>query len=112
MRRSGGRLREQVCGGGRRRLGRVRPHAFRHGFATAVLDASGGNLVIARDAGGWASTTVVSETYAHANVHDPAFEHGSASDIATVRLPGPTPGEGFVFELIGRFGVRCLFQDH
>ncbi len=26
MRRSGGRLREQVCGGGRRRLGRVRPH--------------------------------------------------------------------------------------
>ena len=25
MRRSGGRLREQVCGGGRRRLGRVRP---------------------------------------------------------------------------------------
>jgi hypothetical protein len=38
------------------------------------LDASGGNLVIARDAGGWASTTVVSETYAHAGVHDPAFD--------------------------------------
>ncbi len=55
-------------------LGRVHPHAFRHGFATAVLDASGGNLVIARDAGGWASTTVVSETYAHADVHDPAFD--------------------------------------
>ena len=60
--------------GTRAGLGKVIPHAFRHGFATAVLDASGGNLVIARDAGGWASTTVVSETYAHADVHDPAFD--------------------------------------
>ncbi len=60
--------------GERAGLGKVIPHAFRHGFATAVLDASGGNLVIARDAGGWASTTVVSETYAHADVHDPAFD--------------------------------------
>jgi len=59
--------------GTRAGLGKVIPHAFRHGFATAVLDASGGNLVIARDAGGWASTTVVSETYAHADLHDPAF---------------------------------------
>ena len=41
--------------GTRAGLGKVKPHAFRHGFATAVLDASGGNLVIARDAGGWAS---------------------------------------------------------
>lgn len=55
-------------------LGRVRPHAFRHFFATAVLDASGGNLVIARDAGGWSSTTVVGETYAHADLHDPVFD--------------------------------------
>jgi integrase len=60
--------------GTRAGLGKVIPHAFRHGFATAVLDASGGNLVIARDAGGWASTTVVSETYAHADLHDPAFD--------------------------------------
>ena len=60
--------------GTRAGLGKVIPHAFRHGFATAVLDASGGNLVIARDAGGWASATVVSETYAHADVHDPAFD--------------------------------------
>ena len=60
--------------GKRAGLGKVIPHAFRHGFATAVLDASGGNLVIARDAGGWASATVVSETYAHADVHDPAFD--------------------------------------
>ena len=34
-------------------------HQFRHSFATAVLDASGGNLLIARDAGGWASATTV-----------------------------------------------------
>jgi len=68
---SGGMLRRA---GTRAGLGKVIPHAFRHGFATAVLDASGGNLVIARDAGGWASATVVSETYAHADVHDPAFD--------------------------------------
>jgi integrase len=55
-------------------LGRVTPHEFRHGFATAVLDASKGNLVIARDAGGWASTTVVDEIYAHVDVHDPVLD--------------------------------------
>jgi integrase len=60
--------------GTRAGLGKIVPHAFRHGFATAVLDASGGNVVIARDAGGWASATVVSETYGHADVHDPAFD--------------------------------------
>jgi integrase len=60
--------------GTRAGLGKIIPHAFRHGFATAVLDASGGNLVIARDAGGWASATVVAETYAHADMHDPAFD--------------------------------------
>lgn len=54
-------------------LGRIRPHAFRHEFATNVLDASGGNTVIARDAGGWASATTVDQVYGHADVHDPAF---------------------------------------
>lgn len=59
--------------GHRAGVGRVKPHAFRHSFASAVLDASGGNLLIARDAGGWSSTTVVDETYSHVDVHDPRF---------------------------------------
>jgi integrase len=66
--------RRMLARAGRRAgLGLVRPHAFRHSFATAVLDAAGGNLVIARDAGGWSSTSVVDEIYAHVDVHDPAF---------------------------------------
>jgi integrase len=60
--------------GERAGLGRIRPHAFRHSFTTAVLDASGGDLLIARDAGGWASTAVVDEIYAHVDVHDAAFD--------------------------------------
>ena len=60
--------------GARAGLGVIRPHAFRHSFATAVLDASDGNLVITRDAGGWASTEVVDEIYAHVDIHDPAFD--------------------------------------
>ncbi|MFV2110274.1 tyrosine-type recombinase/integrase [Micromonospora sp. LOL_015] len=59
--------------GHRAGLGTVLPHAFRHSFATAVLDAAGGNLMIARDAGGWASTAVVDEIYAHVDITDPAF---------------------------------------
>ncbi|HMG64471.1 MAG TPA: tyrosine-type recombinase/integrase, partial [Streptosporangiaceae bacterium] len=54
-------------------LGSIRPHQFRHGFATSVLDASGGNAIIARDAGGWASATTVDQVYGHADVHDPVF---------------------------------------
>jgi integrase len=59
--------------GVREELGRVRPHQFRHGFATSVLDASDGNTVIAREAGGWASATTVEEIYGHPDVHDPKF---------------------------------------
>ena len=54
-------------------FGRLRPHAWRHEFATNVLDASGGNTVIARDAGGWTSATTVDEIYGHVDVHDPTF---------------------------------------
>ena len=60
--------------GRRAGVGRVVPHQFRHSFATAVLDASGGNLLIARDAGGWASAATVDAVYGHADIHDPAFE--------------------------------------
>jgi integrase len=60
--------------GQRAGLGTIRPHMFRHSFASAVLDASGGNVVIAREAGGWASAAMVDEVYGHADVHDPAFD--------------------------------------
>lgn len=60
--------------GRRAGLGLVKPHAFRHSFATAVFDASGGNSVVTREAGGWASATTVEEIYAHADVHDPVFD--------------------------------------
>ncbi len=65
----------QMMGRAGRRLGlgRTNPHGFRHEFATAVLDASNGNTVIVRDAGGWASAKTVEETYAHTDLHDPLF---------------------------------------
>jgi integrase len=67
--------RRMLARSGRRSgLGLVKPHSFRHSFASAVLEAADGNLVIARDAGGWASTSVVDEIYAHVDVHDPAFD--------------------------------------
>jgi integrase len=46
---------------------------MRHGFATAVLDASNGNIMIARDAGGWASATTVEAIYGHTDPHDRVF---------------------------------------
>jgi integrase len=61
-------------GGSRAGLGAIKPHAFRHSFASAVLDKAGGNLLIARDAGGWASAATVDEVYGHIDVHDPAFD--------------------------------------
>ena len=60
--------------GNRAGLGLVRPHAFRHSFTSAVLDVCDGNLVIARDAGGWASAAMVDEVYGHVDVHDPVFD--------------------------------------
>jgi integrase len=68
-------VRRMLARAGRRAgLGVIRPHAFRHVFTSAVLDASGGNLLIARDAGGWASAAMVDEVYGHIDVHDPAFD--------------------------------------
>ncbi|MDT5054601.1 MAG: hypothetical protein QOF66_2967 [Mycobacterium sp.] len=60
--------------GTRAGLGVVKPHAFRHSFTSAVLDASHGNLLVARDAGGWASAAMVDEVYGHVDVHDPLFD--------------------------------------
>jgi integrase len=60
--------------GSRAGLGAIKPHAFRHSFASAVLDKAGGNLLIARDAGGWASAATVDEVYGHVDVHDPEFD--------------------------------------
>ncbi|MCZ4103809.1 hypothetical protein O3W51_48040, partial [Streptomyces sp. H39-C1] len=45
-----------------------------HNFTSAVLDAAGGNLLIARDAGGWASAAMVDEVYGHVDIHDLAFD--------------------------------------
>ncbi|WP_026151688.1 tyrosine-type recombinase/integrase [Streptomyces prunicolor] len=60
--------------GKRAGLGIVKPHAFRHSFTSAVLDAADGNTLIARDAGGWASAAMVDEVYGHVDVHDPVFD--------------------------------------
>lgn len=51
--------------GRRAGLGRIRPHAFRHSWATALAEATGGNIKAVADEGGWASSQTVEETYAH-----------------------------------------------
>ena len=67
-------VRQMMGRAGRRLgLGRTNPHVMRHGFANAVLDASNGNALFARDAGGWAPATTVEETYGHTDLHDPVF---------------------------------------
>lgn len=60
--------------GKRAGLGLVKPHAFRHSFTSAVLEAADGNTLIARDAGGWTSAAMVDEVYGHVDVHDPVFD--------------------------------------
>ena len=59
--------------GRRAGLGRVTPHAFRHSWASALTEATGGNTKAVADEGGWASARTVEDTYAHLG-GDPALE--------------------------------------
>ncbi|WP_327242826.1 hypothetical protein [Streptomyces sp. NBC_01320] len=62
---------------GRSRAAEVRtPSAASAGAPcpAGVLDAADGNLLSARDAGGWSSATMVDEVYGHVDVHDPVFD--------------------------------------
>jgi integrase len=59
-------VRQMLDRAGRRGgLGRVRPHAFRHTWATALTEATGGNTKAVADEGGWTSAQTVEDTYAH-----------------------------------------------
>lgn len=66
--------RQMIERAGRRAgLGLVKPHAFRHTWATALTEATGGNTKAVADEGGWSSSRTVEETYAHL-AGDPALE--------------------------------------
>jgi integrase len=59
--------------GRRAGLGLIKPHAFRHTWATALTEATGGNTKAVADEGGWMSARTVEATYAHL-AEDPALE--------------------------------------
>jgi integrase len=59
--------------GRRAGLGAVKPHAFRHTWATALTQATGGNTKAVADEGGWSSSRTVEDTYAHL-AGDPTLE--------------------------------------
>lgn len=59
--------------GRRAGLGLVKPHAFRHTWATALTEATGGNTKAVADEGGWSSSRTVEDTYAHL-AGDPTLE--------------------------------------
>ncbi len=65
-------------------LGRVRPHAFRHSWATALAEATGGNLKAVADEGGWKSAQTVEDTYAH-------LAGSAALEAALARVWGTRP---------------------
>ena len=66
--------RQMIERAGRRAgLGAVKPHAFRHTWATALTEATGGNTKAVADEGGWSSSQTVEETYAHL-AGDPTLE--------------------------------------
>ncbi|MEY9844467.1 integrase [Streptacidiphilus sp. BW17] len=54
-------------------LGLIKPHMWRHQFGSGVLDAAGGNAVVAKEAGGWASAQTVEQVYGHADLQDSKF---------------------------------------
>jgi len=59
--------------GRRAGLGLIKPHAFRHTWATALTEATGGNTKAVADEGGWMSARTVEATYAHL-AGDPTLE--------------------------------------
>jgi integrase len=66
--------RQMIERAGRRAgLGLIKPHAFRHTWATALTEATGGNTKAVADEGGWMSARTVETTYAHL-AGDPALE--------------------------------------
>jgi integrase len=66
--------RQMIERAGRRAgLGLIKPHAFRHTWATALTEATGGNTKAVADEGGWRSAQTVEKTYAHL-AGDPALE--------------------------------------
>jgi integrase len=65
-------------------LGPIKPHSFRHTWATALTKATGGNTAAVADAGGWASAKTVERTYLHLNDSDEltvALEKVWAKDV-------------------------------
>ena len=66
--------RQMIERAGRRAgLGLIKPHAFRHTWATALTEATVGNTKAVADEGGWMSARTVETTYAHL-AGDPALE--------------------------------------
>lgn len=53
--------------------GRIKPQAFRHQMTSDVLDASGGDSLVAKAVGNWASVQMVDEVYGHPDLHSPQF---------------------------------------
>lgn len=53
--------------------GRIKPHQFRHSTTAKVLDASGNDVLVAKEAGNWASVRTVEEVYGHPDQHSPEF---------------------------------------